>query len=343
METDARKLTPATQEQIRRRAVAAVIHGMTHVKAAEVFGVTRHSVDRWVKAYKTAGTAALTARKRGPKGERSRLQGWQAATICNLIRDRHPEQIKLPFVLWTAEAVRQLIHRKFNIRVSARTVRRYLARWGFTPQKPVRRAYERDSAAVQHWLKNEYPAIRTAAKREKALIYWADGMGVRSDHQAGRSYAPKGKTPVIPGTGQRFGCNIFSAITNRGHLDFMVFKKSFTAPVFLRFLRRLIKQANRKIFIIVDRHPVHRSNKVSKWLKKNQSQIRLFFLPGYSPDLNPDEMVNQDVKANAVGRKRPHNRGQLMRYLRGYLKRRRQQPEIVRRYFHEESVLYAAT
>jgi transposase len=342
MKTDARKLTPATQEVIRQRSVAAVRNGMTHVKAAEIFGVTRHSVDRWIKTYSSAGADALKAKKRGPKGERSRLKGWQSATICNLIRDRHPEQLKLPFVLWTAEAVQQLIHRKFKLRVSARTVRRYLSRWGFTPQKPVRRAYERDDAAVQHWLTEEYPAIRKAAKREKALIYWADGMGVRSDHQSGRSYAPRGETPVIPGTGQRFGCNVFSAITNRGHLDFMVFKKSFTAPVFLRFLRRLIKQAGRKIFIIVDRHPVHRSKKVREWLDNNASRIRLFFLPGYSPDLNPDEMVNQDVKTNAVGRKRAHNRGQLMRHVRRYLKRRRQQPDIAIRYFHEKSILYAA-
>jgi len=343
METDARRLTPATQEQIRQRAVAAVIHGMTHVKAAEVFGVTRHSVDRWVKVYKTAGVVALKARRRGPKGERSRLHSWQAATICNLIRDRHPEQLKLPFVLWTAEAVRQLIHRKFNLRVSARTVRRYLARWGFTPQKPVRHAYERDDAAVQRWLTEEYPAIRKEAKRKKALIYWGDEMGVRSDHQAGRSYAPKGETPVIPGTGQRFGCNVLSAITNRGHLDFMVYKKGFTATVFVRFLRRLIKQANRMVFIIVDRHPVHRSNKASEWLETHKSKIRRFFLPGYSPDLNPDEMVNQDVKTNAVGRKRAHNREQLMRHVRGYLDRRRRHPDMVKRYFHEKSVRYAAT
>jgi transposase len=343
METDGRKLTPGTQEQIRRRAVTAVIHGMTHVKAAEVFGVTRHSVDRWIKTYKAAGVSALKARKRGPKGERSRLQGWQAATICNLIRDRHPEQLKLPFVLWTAEAVRQLIRRKLELRVSARTVRRYLARWGFTPQKPVRHAYERNEAAVQRWLTEDYPAIRKEAEHKKALIYWGDEMGVRSDHQAGRSYAPKGKTPVISGTGQRFGCNVLSAITNRGHLNFMVYKKGFTASVFVRFLRRLIKQANRTVFIIVDRHPVHRSKKVSEWLENHKSQIRLFFLPGYSPDLNPDEMVNQDVKTNAVGRKRAHNREQLMRHVRGYLDRRRRQPDMVMRYFHEKSVLYAAT
>jgi transposase len=343
MKTDARKLAPATQEQIRRKAVAAVENGMTHVKVAEIFGVTRHSVDRWMKTYHTAGPAALKARKRGPKGERATLKGREAAAICTLIRDRHPEQLKLPFVLWTADAVRQLIQRKFKVRVSARTVRRYLVRWGFTPQKPVRRAYERNEAAVQRWLEEQYPAIRKAAKREKALIYWADEMGVRSDHQAGRSYAPKGKTPAIPGTGQRFGCNLLSAITNRGHLAFMVFKKGFTASVFVRFLRRLVKQANRKVFIIVDRHPVHRSRKVRAWLENHASRIRLFFLPGYSPQLNPDEMVNQDVKTNAVGRRRAHNRPQLMRHVRRYLECRRANPDLVRRYFHESSVRYAAS
>jgi transposase len=342
MKTDARKLPPSTQEEIRRKAIAALNDGMTQTLAAEVFGVTQKTIWTWLKAFREGGAEALKARKRGPKSAKAKLKGWQAATICNMIRDHHPEQLKLPFVLWTAAAVQHLIQRRFQVRVSERTVRRYLAQWGFTPQKPVRRAYERDDAAVTYWLEDTYPAIREAAKKEKALIYWGDEMGVRSDHQVGRSYAPKGKTPAIPGTGQRFGCNVLSALTNRGHLSFMVFKKRFTAPVFLRFLRRLVKQSDRKVFIIVDNHPVHRSKKVKEWLKKNESEIRLFFLPGYSPDLNPDEMVNQDVKANAVGRKRARTKTQLMGHVRRYLERRSAEPEAVKRYFHEPSVQYAA-
>jgi transposase len=342
MKTDTRKLPPSTQEEIRRKAVAAVNDGMTQTKAAKVFGVAQKTIWTWLKAFREGGADALKARKRGPKGEKAKLRGWQAATICNMIRDNHPEQLKLPFVLWTADAVRQLIRRRFNVRVSQRTVRRYLSRWGFTPQKPVRRAYERDDAAVEYWLEERYPAIREAAKKERALIYWGDEMGVRSDHQAGRSYAPKGKTPAIAGTGQRFGCNVLSALTNRGHLSFMVFKRRFTAPVFIRFLRRLVKQTNRKVYIIVDNHPVHRSKKVKEWLKKNEATIKLFYLPGYSPDLNPDEMVNQDVKANAVGRKRAKTRKQLMSHVRRYLERRRAEPQSVKRYFHEPTVQYAA-
>ena len=152
MKNDARKLAPSAQEAIRRKAVAAVNAGMSQTQAAEVFGVAQKTVWMWLKAFRAGGPEALRARKRGPKGEGTRLKGWQAATVANLVRDRHPEQLKLPFVLWTAGAVRQLIQRKFKVRVSERTVRRYLARWGFTPQKPVRRAYERNEAAVQRWL-----------------------------------------------------------------------------------------------------------------------------------------------------------------------------------------------
>lgn len=343
MKDDARSLTTKAQEALRIKAVNAIQNGMRQVTAAQVFGVTRQAVGKWMRAYRTGGMEALAAKPQGRPKTGGRLQGWQAGVIVNLLTDHHPEQLKLPFALWTRGAVRTLIRRRFSIVVSLTTVGRYLARWGFTPQKPVRRAYERDDAATQRWLKEEYPAIRSEAKAEKALIYWGDEMGVRSDHQAGRSYAPKGKTPAIPGTGQRFGCNVLSAITNRGHLKFMVFKKSFRAPVFLQFLRRLVKQSPGKVFLIVDRHPVHRSQKVHQWLKQNAAHIRLFFLPGYSPQLNPDEMLNQDVKTNAVGRKRPHDKPQMMRHVRRYLERRRANPALVKRYFHEVSVQYAAT
>ena len=224
--------------------------------------------------------------------------------------------------------MRQLIGRTFKVRVSERT---------------VRRAYERNDAAIQRWREEEYPAVRAAAQKEKALLYWADEMGVRSDHQAGRSYTPQGKTPAVPGTGQWFGCSVLSALTNRGHLSLMVFKQGSTAAaVFVRFLWRLVKQARRTVFVIVDRHPVHRSKKVRAWLAQHADRVRLFFLPGYSPESGPDEMVNQDVKTNAVGRKRAPTRTELMGQVRRYLHRRRATPEIVKRYFHEPSLRYAA-
>jgi transposase len=259
-----------------------------------------------------------------------------------LISDRCPDQLKLPFALWTRDAVGELLAKRFGVHVSVWTVGRLLRKWGFTPQKPLRRAYERDPVAVQKWLDEEYPAIRRAAKREKAEIHWGDEMGLRSDHQTGTSYGRKGHTPVIPGTGQRFRCNMISTITNRGRLAFMVFKKRFTADVMIEFVRRLIRHRPRKVFLIVDGHPVHRSRKVKRWLDKHCKHIRLFLLPGYSPELNPDELLNQDVKSNALGRQRPKHQHEMIDQVRSYLRSTQQQPEIVKRYFQEEHVAYAA-
>lgn len=339
---DARKLSPAAQEDLRRRVVHAIVdQGMSQVEAVRMFQVGRTSVHNWLKAYREGGTAALKARKRGPK-KSSSLKGYQAATIVRLIEDRHPEQLHLPFALWTREAVGDLIRDRFGIDLSVWTVGRYLKRWGFTPQKPLRRAYERDPAAVKKWMEADYPAIAKRAKAEKGRVYWGDEMGMRSDHQVGRSYGRKGKTPVIPGTGQRFGCNMISALTNQGQLSWMVFKKRFTTKVFLEFLRRLVKHAGRKVFLILDGHPVHRSRAAKAWVAERPEQIELFYLPGYSPELNPDELLNNDVKSNAVGRRRASTQTEMMSNVRSYLRSTQRQPHIVRSYFNHEDVRYAA-
>lgn len=339
---DGRKLSPQAQQELRRRVVHAIIeHGMSQTEAARLFAVGRTSIHYWLKAYRKGGYAALKARKRGPKRQ-SRLAGHQAATIVRLITDHCPDQLKLPFALWTRDAVRQLIARRFGISLSLWTVGRYLKRWGFTPQKPLRRAYEQNPEAVKRWLEEDYPAIRRQARAERAEIHWGDEMGMRSDHQAGRSYGRKGQTPVIPGTGKRFGCNMISAVTNRGRLAFMVFKERFTSQVMIEFLRRLIKQNPRKVFLIVDGHPVHRSRCTQCWVYQRRKKIRLFYLPGYSPQLNPDEFLNQDVKTNAVGRQRPKDQPEMMRRVRSYLRSTQRRPQVVRNYFHHEDVRYAA-
>jgi transposase len=339
---DSRRLPPAAQEDLRRRVVQAVTEqGLSKSVAARTFGVSRTSVHHWVDKFKSRGARGLTSKARG-RPPRSRLPGHQAATIVRLISDRCPDQLKLPFALWTREAVGQLIHERYGIELSVWTVGRYLRRWGFTPQKPLRRAYERDPAMVKKWLEEEYPAIRRQAKREKAEIHWGDEMGLRSDHQTGTSYGRKGQTPVIPGTGQRFRCNMISTITNQGSLTFMVFKRRFTADVMIQFLRRLVRQTKRKVYLIVDGHPVHRSGKVKRWIEKHKQQLRLIQLPGYSPELNPDELLNQDVKSNALGRRRPSNQGEMIGDVRSYLRSTQRQPAIVRKFFEHETVQYAA-
>ena len=338
---DFRKLTPAAQEQIRKKTVNAVCSGMKQKQAAELFGVTEQTVCHWMKAYRKKGEKGLRAGKRG-RPHKIRLEPWQAAQTVRAIEDRHPEQLKLPFYLWTRKAVAELIERRFAVRLSVWTVGRYLKRWGFTPQKPLRRAYEQNPKEVERWLKEEYPAIRDSARRERGEIYWGDEMGLRSDHQTGRSYGRKGETPVRPGTGRRFGCNMISAITNKGKLGFMVFKTRFNTPVFIEFLGRLIRHAEKKVFLIVDRHPVHLSSAVRRWIEARQKSLRLFFLPPFSPELNPDEILNQDVKTNSLGRRRPGAQGQMISDVRGYLRSRQRNPQIVRNYFHEKHVRYAS-
>lgn len=342
MKQDTRTLTSAAQEAIRLRVAQAVLDGMSQAEAARVFGVARQSVNRWMGQVRRHGLKALNAQKRGRPAGTSRLQGWQAGVIVTLITDRHPEQLKLPFVLWTRAAVQELIAERFGLWLSLSTVGRHLKRWGFTPQKPVRRAWEQNPEAVDHWLRRDYPRIKRQAKREGAEIHWGDEMGMRSDHQAGRSYSPKGQTPVIRGTGQRFSCHMISTVTNRGTLRFMVFKKRFTTDVFLQFLKRLIRGAQQKIYLIVDGHPVHKSRAARRWLAEHDQQIRLFFLPPYSPELNPDELLNNDVKTNAIGRRRPATKDEMIADVRSYLQSTRQRPDIVMNYFHEKHVRYAA-
>lgn len=339
---DARKLSPEAQEALRRRVVAAVKDGMKKSVAARTFKVSRQSIDTWLDAVEDRGASALKARRRGPKPGSGKLDRTQAAMVVRAITSSCPDQLVLPFALWTREAVCAFVKRRFRVDMSVWTAGRYLGEWGMTPQKPVRRAYERDPEAVAKWLAQEYPAIAKCAKAENAEIHWGDEMGLRSDHQTGTSYSPRGVTPVIPGTGQRFKCSMISSITNRGSMAFMVFTEMFTAEVFIRFLSRLIRHADRRVFMIVDGHPVHKSAKVRRWVAANATKLSLHFLPSYSPELNPDEFLNNDVKSNSLGRRRPKHRMEMVDNLRAYLRSTQKQPAIVASFFQAEPVRYAA-
>lgn len=338
---DARSLPAGAQEDLRRKAVQAVRQGMTQTEAARIFGVSRGAVNQWMRRYQEGGARALAARRRGRPPE-ARLDAAQRAAAIRLITGRCPDQLRLPFALWTREAVQELLAQRFGVEVSVWTVGRYLRGWGLTPQKPVRRAYEQNPELVRRWLEVEYPAIRAQAQREGAQIQWGDEMGFRSDHQAGRSYGRRGQTPVIPGTGERFRGNMISTITNRGQLYFMVFTGRFNGKVCIAFLRRLLRQVPQKIFLILDRHPVHKAAEVEHWLAARADRLRLFWLPAYSPELNPDELLNQDVKTNAVGRQRPRNREEMLGQVRSYLHSTQRRPDLVRNYFQGRHVQYAA-
>jgi transposase len=338
---DTRKESQKGQDGIRRKVVNAVRAGMQYVDAARIFGVSRSSIWTWMKAYEKSGEEGLRSKKRGRK-EGKALNAQQAASTRKWVLGKTPGQLRLPGFLWTREGVGELIDKRFGVRLSRWTVGRYLKDWGLTVQKPAKRALEQNPVQVRYWLQTKYPEIVRQAAAEKADVFWGDEMGLRSDHQTGTTWGAKGQTPVVRVSGNRFGCNMISAITNRGRMSFMVFPGKFNADMFIKFLSALIRHcAGRKIFLIVDRHRVHCSRKVSEWVRAHSAAIELFFLPAYSPELNPEELLNNAAKAGVSGKVRAKDQAELQASLRSYLRSTQRRPERVKSFFDGKHVLYA--
>jgi len=331
MKQDGRKLDSATQAHVRRQVVLAVRKGMKQKEAAAVFGMSLRFVQKACATARDRGLRGLRSDARGRPVGAGKLGASEQARIYRLVVGKMPDQLRLPFYLWTRQAVCDLVMREFGVALSLTTIGRYLRAWGMTPQKPVTRAYERNDQAIAQWCSQTYPALAGRAKRQGAQIYWGAEMGLRSDHVAGTSFAPAGQTPVVRATGRRFGCNMISALTNRGAMFFMVFEGKFTNEVFIDFLRRLLKQDTGKTILIVDGRPAHRSAAPRAFVSSNSARLELVILPGYCPELNPDELLNQDVKTNALGMGRPRHKPELVANVRAHLHRRQKQPAVVRK------------
>lgn len=333
-----------TQESIRIKVVAYLQKELgTQRECSVIFGLSERSVNRIWSKYKQGGKRSLHKKKRGVTGGK-KINGQQSALVRQLIKEKLPDQLKLRYGLWTREAVQQLILNKFGIELSRWQVGRYLKSWGFTPQKPISKAFEQKPEKVKEWLEKEYPTIKRKAKKENAIIYFGDETGMRSDHQTGRSYAPAGETPVIKKTGNRFSINMISAISNQGHLQFMIIEGNgrFNSEVFETFLKQMIKHSRRKIYFVTDNHSAHKTKKLNEWLLKNKKKIEVFFLPPYSPELNPQEYVNQDVKSNVIGKHRPINKAHMKDNVNEFMNNRKKDKKQVKKYFHEKHVRYAA-
>jgi len=319
------------------------LKGCTNKAVIQAFDIAKSTFDKWWALYRKGGFKALQAKKRGRKsGSHRSLNLEQEQEIRNLIVEKTPDQLKLPFALWNRRAVIRLIKLRFKITMPIRTVGEYLKRWGYTPQKPLKRAYEQNPKAVQRFLDEEYPAIKQRAKDEKAEIHWGDETGLRSDSQHGRSYAPKGQTPVIRLNSQRWSSNLISSITNQGKVRFMLFKGGMNANVFIKFLKRLIKDANKKVFLILDNLRVHHSKIVKEWINNHSKEIELFYLPSYSPQLNPDELLNCDLKAGVHSGKPARNEKQLKDKIKSHMFMLQKRPARVCKYFEHKPVRYAA-
>ena len=342
-ERDARRLSQSAQAELRRRAVRMRKAGKSRGDVAGALGIHVKTVTRWTGAHKKQGLAVFSPGKRGRRtGEQRDLSPEQERALQKMIAEKTPDQLKLAFALWTRRAVCELIEREFASRMPVRTCGEYLRRWGFTPQKPARRAYEQNPKEVRRWMEETYPGIAAQAKAQEAEIHWGDETGVRSDCQHGRGYAPKGRTPVIRLTARRFSVNMISSVTNQGKVRWMIYRETLTSQVFIRFLERLVKDAGRKVLLIVDNLKVHHSRPVKEWLREHQDQIEVFHLPSYSPERNPDEYLNGDLKASLGSRRPPRDRQQLEANLKSHMHRLSKLPEHVGSYFQNQHVRYAA-
>lgn len=338
--TDARKLDHKTLTELRKRGVASVQQGQSPELVAQALGINRVTIYGWLARYRQGGWGSLAAKKRG--GRTPKLDGKALRWVYNTVTNKNPLQLRFTFALWTAKMVGEIIYQRFHIKLSKASVCRLLNQLGLTPPRPVWRAYQQKPEDVGRWLQTEYPRIKTLARTHKALIFFGDEAGVRSDHHAGTTWGAKGKTPVVSSTGARFGLNLFSAVSAQGEFRFMTVRGRIGAAQFIEFIKRLLHGSERMVFLIVDGHPVHKAKQVTRFVKSIKDRFRLFFLPPYSPELNPDEGVWNDLKNNALGRQCITSPDGLHDAVISHLRFIQKSPARVCSYFNHATTKYAA-
>lgn len=338
--TDARRLTHTQLTDLRKRGVTAVQKGESPEVVVRALGISRATIYGWLARYRQGGWGQLDAKKRG--GRKPKLSGDILAWIYGVVTLGDPRQYKFEFALWTSKMVRELIRRRWNISLSRASVCRLLNQLGLTAQRPLWRAYQQNPLLVEKWLKEDYPAIHREAKRLRAEIWFGDEAGVRSDAHAGTTWAPCGRTPIVSTTGARFGLNLISAVNGQGLFRFMGVRGRVNAGVFIQFLKRLLVKAERMIFLIVDGHPTHKAKKVQKFVASESKRLRLYFLPPYSPELNPDEYVWNDLKNNGIGRKIIYGWNQMRRDVLAHMRFLQRSPNLIKSFFQSPTTAYAA-
>jgi transposase len=340
---DARSLSSEAQQALRQRAVHAVVEqGVSCAEAARLFGVSRQTVSGWVNRFRQDGEAALAGRKRGAPPQ-DLLGPDQRRRLLDALKGHTPDESDLGECLWTRNAVAWWARGHLGVTRSRWVWGRWLKAEGFTPQRPARRAVQQGPEAVARWLAEDYPAVAGRAKAEGAEIHWLDEAGLRSGCNGGRGYSPRGHTPVVPVTGKRFGVSFLATLTNGGLMRFLVYHARFTQGVMRTFLSLLLaSRPGRKVMLILDRHPVHTSKGVADWVRERADRIELVFLPGYSPEVNPVEYLNNDVKANTQRMSRAKDKDELHDQLKAFLEVTAGEANFAKAYFGAKHVRYAA-
>lgn len=336
---DGRKLSHESLEEIRIRAVQQVLDGESPEEVIRILRMNPRTIYKWLEKYHYGGWDALKAKP--VPGRPPKLDSKQLAWLSSTIRGKNPLQLSFEFALWTLPMIRKLIKDQFQVSLSEVSVGRILKTLGFTPQRPLHRAWQQDPVLVEDWLEREFPKIREEARKARAQIFFGDESSIRSDYHAGTTWSLKGQTPIVKSTGRRFSLNMISAVSPKGHLRFMTVDGRLSAGKFCEFLERLVKGVRKRIFLILDNHPVHRSKRVKQLVQDLKGKLTLYFLPPYSPELNPDELVWGYVKGK-VGRRTVASRDEMASKVIGTLRSLQKRPTLVRAFFQQSNCRYAA-
>ncbi len=338
MRIDGRTLSHEMSETIRRLAVHRVKEGVAPSEVITSYGLCRTTIYKWLTAERRGGAAALAARKH--PGRTPALAPRQKLQVRGWINGKDPRQYGFDFGLWTRQIVAALIAQKFGVQVGVTAVGRLLAELDITPQKPLRRAYERDPEAIARWTKTVFPRLRARAKRVGATIFFLDEAGVRSDQVLGRTWGLRGQTPEVPTSGHRQSVSAISAVNARGAFWYEIYTERLNGLRFVELLAHFMRGRKRPVFLVLDGHPAHIAKVVAQYVQRLAGRLELHFLPGYAPELNPDEFVWNHLKRQGVS-KTPLRRDESLRSrIQSDLAAIRSRPALVRSFFHAPSVAY---
>lgn len=310
-------------------------NGFSVCEVAKHFEVTNRAVFKWIAAFSSGGQNALLAKDGA--GRPPKVKPDQLVWIAKMVKNCTPDQLKFDFGLWTLKIIGALIERELGLSLSTPTLAKVMKQLGFSVQKPLYRAYEQDAVLVETWRKTDYPALKKRAQERGAVIMYADEAGLRSDYHTGTTWAEVGQTPVVQTTGKRFSIQMLSAIAEDGHFEFMLHEGRVNSEVFVKFLEQLLIGVVKPIFLIVDGSSIHKSKIVKEFLVNNKEKIELHFIPPYSPELNPDEQVWKNVKAE-VSKQKVLDRQSLFDFTKKALERLKATPKTILGFFRHPEV-----
>ncbi|MCL2474516.1 MAG: IS630 family transposase [Chloroflexi bacterium] len=343
LRTDAKHLSPKEQFQIRKNIVRLKKQGKTGAETAQILDVSRRHVESTIKKFRDEGFAGIKLQRRGRKLGSSRvLTIEQERAVRGVIIDKSPEQLRLKGCMWTRKNIAEYIEQTYKMSMPLSTLGYYLLRWGFSVQRPAKRAYKQDAKKIVDWVEREFPGIKEQAKRENAQIFFGDETGIQNTANYAKGYAPIGRTPVLKTESIKMKINMLSAVSSSGKMRFMLYKDNMNADKLIDFFSRLVKDTEKKVFLVLDNLRVHHSKKATTWVKRHKPRLEIFYLPPYTPEYNPGEYLNSDLKRGVGNRYMPRSENDLEHNIRSHMKSVQLNPYKIISFFNTPTTAYAA-